>query len=307
MKIKVNLTWIKRNLVLFIFLPVIVALTVLTVMAQRKAATRETQIDGEVQAKQAELNTILGTKPYPSRENIEVVRRDSEQLSQSYQTMLQAASRGTIVVPEFGRPVEFAEVMVKTIQRLRATAVGQGVVLPPLDQFYFGFGQYRSALPGQGIPRDKVDEMRQLLTTLSKQLLVIERLGQLLMTNHVQRIEVIRRVEVEPSQGGPDAMMDAQIVSDPNALYNTMPFELEFAGDADSVRGFLNSLSQSEWFFAVRLVKVDVEVIPASTGTVDPVTGRLDTSTATPGGSRLKALMRIDLVEFPAAKPIPSA
>ena len=82
---------------------------------------------------------------------------------------------------------------------------------------------------------------------------------ELLINNHVEEIKQVRRVEVEPaaeggmSRAGGDSL-DLTINEDPKALYRTLPFEFQFNCSTEALRNFLNALSQSDWFFAVRRI-----------------------------------------------------
>ncbi len=137
------------------------------------------------------------------------------------------------------------------------------------------------------------------MTLLVKQLRAIEKISTLLIESHVDDINVIRRSEVEPT-GGPDTL-DVPIVNDPNALYQVLPFEFQFDCTPEALRDFLNGVTKSDWFFAVRKVQVTGESPPPDKAPAPPTGGAAAAATlSTPKRTRLSVVVRIDLIEFPS-------
>jgi len=95
---------------------------------------------------------------------------------------------------------------------------------------------------------------KRVVDVIGEQLRAIEKISTLLIESRVDDINQIRRSEVEPSNG-PDTL-DVPIVNDPKALYQTLPFEFQFHCTPEALRSFLNSLTKSDWFFAVRKVQL---------------------------------------------------
>jgi hypothetical protein len=138
---------------------------------------------------------------------------------------------------------------------------------------------------------------------LVKQLRAIEQISMLLIANRVDEINQIHRSEVEPGTG--TEVFDLPISNDPKSLYQVLPFEFQFTCTGEAFRAFLNSLTRSEWFFAVRQVKVVGEAPPV--GAIAPPGG---SAAATPPPAptapkpvRLSVTMRIDLIEFSSNQP----
>ena len=131
-------------------------------------------------------------------------------------------------------------------------------------------------------------------------MLVVDKLAGLLIQSKVDGITHIHRTEVEPGPTSTDALA-VPISDDPKALYKTYPFELEFTCDTDSLRAFLNGLTQSDWFFAVRSVKVD-SASAVSTGTSPAPAATRGSEPAAPlrptEHRLLNVIVRVDLVEF---------
>jgi hypothetical protein len=287
-----NVKWIKQNLNVVLAVSAFVVLLIAAIWLQQRASGQRTQIEAALDEQAAQLRRLLSAKPFPSRENIEVLRQDYERLAQQYQALTQAVSRSSIQVPEL-RPVTFSQQLTKTLDRLARDAKNAHVATPP--DFAFGFSRYVQALPARNLPEA---EQKRVLGLLYKQLAVIEKLSELLFSNRVLGIAQIRRVEVEPGSASPEAL-DATITTDPNALYQTLPFEFEFTCNTGTLRAFLNSLSQSDWFFAVRTLKVESEKGAGGGGTTGDKPQPAD-------GGKLLVTARISLVEFPAAAQPPA-
>jgi hypothetical protein len=145
-----------------------------------------------------------------------------------------------------------------------------------------------------------------VLEQLTKQLQAIEKLSELLIESRVDEISQIQRAEVEPGAPSTDAF-NVPISTDPTGQYETLPFEFRFASTTPALRTFLNKLSQSEWFFAVRYVQVTGET-PSGTASDQGGPGSASASGTAASQRRapLRVTARIDLVEFapkPEAKP----
>jgi hypothetical protein len=98
--------------------------------------------------------------------------------------------------------------------------------------------------------------------------------------------------------------MEIPASNNPKGLYEMLPFEFRFLGTTDALRKFLNSLSQSDWFFAVRSVQVAGEQ-PAGMAGGGETAGSADTTGAAKR-TVLNVIVRVDLIEFPqqpVAKP----
>jgi hypothetical protein len=283
-----NVKWIKQNLAVVIAVGVFVLLLAGAIWLQLQTSARGTELEAELAGQRARLQGLLSAKPFPARENIDVIRRDYDRLSQQYQALTQAVSRSSIQVPDL-RPVTFSQQLTKTLDRLAKDAGNARVTVP--SPFAYGFSRYVTTLPASNLPEA---EQKRMLGLLYKQLLVVEKLSELLFNSHVQEIKAIRRVEVEPGTASPDAL-DATIMNDPKVLHQTLPFEFEFVCSTETLRAFLNSLSQSDLFFAIRTLKVD-------TGST---TGGGQPSVKATEGGKLVVTARISLVEFPSATQKP--
>ena len=143
------------------------------------------------------------------------------------------------------------------------------------------------------------EDTKRVVTLLVKQLRAIEKISTLLIESHVDDIDQIRRSEVEPTSGSDT--LDVPIGNDPKVLYQTLPFEFQFHCTSEALRDFLNSLTKSDWFFAVRKVQVIGEPPPpAEKPAAAPPGGTpVPAVVSAPKRTRLVVTVRVDLIEFP--------
>src|ERR1043166_5940118 len=300
-----NLRWLKQNLVVVIFLGAAALFTGVIVVCERQAAARKQEIEAELEGQHQQLDMIRKGNPPPSPENLQTLKRDREQLQQLYKTLQNEIGQSAVEPPKMQREIEFAQLMRETVKGLEAEAAKNHVKTP--DAFAYGFSRYVTTFPCRNPPA-KPEDCQKLLGLLGKQLLVIEKLGKLAITNGVDDIVAIRRTEVEPGGTSTDALA-VPLGLDPKALYHTYPFEIQFACNSKALQNFLNNLSRSDWFFAVKTLTVSTEAVtPASAPTTESgrtagtVAAAADKPTET---RRLMVTARIDLIEFPGAETKP--
>jgi hypothetical protein len=283
-----NARWLKRNLGSLVF--VIAFFTVLGLLLWwlGGARTKRRQIEAELQAQQDRLSLLEGRNPFPSTENIQIYRDDQKRLHHFQQTLHAVMTNSFSLPPEveIRTVIEFTEQMPKRTEALGNLARQAGVRLP--ESFNFGFERYATTIPCRNPPASG-DECVRVLGLLSKQLLVIERLTTLMVSNSVDEIVSIRRTDVEPAAGTEDATLP--ISRDGRAECVITPFELQFACSAEALQGFVNALTRDPWLFAIRNLKIDV---PG--GTVDAGTLRAGER------RRLSVTTRVDLLEFQKAR-----
>jgi hypothetical protein len=183
------------------------------------------------------------------------------------------------------------------LAKLRQAAEAAKVKI--VEGFAFGFSRYAGTPPAIPARNLSEEDTKRVVTLLVKQLRAIEKISSLLIESHVDDITQIRRSEVE-SGGGSDAL-DVPIVNDPRALYETLPFEFQFRCTPEALRDFLNSLTKSDWFFAVRRVQVVGEPPPPpeKSGAASPGGAPVPPVVSAPTRTHLAVTVRIDLIEFP--------
>lgn len=297
-----NAKWLKQNAIMIGFGAGFLILLGGEIWLQQMASAKRSEVDANLAEQQSQLDHFGTMKPAPSRENIAIVKKDREEVEGLYSNLLATVGRSKIETQPDLRPVGFLQLMASSFNRLRQAADTR----PPVklqDGFAFGFGRYAgppATLPARNLAPD---DAKRVLGLLVQQLAAIEQISTMLITNHVDEITQIRRAEVEPGGAGESA--DLVISDDPKALYHVLPFEFQFTCNSDALRGFLNSLTQSKWFFVVRRLDIAGEA---------PATEKSPTSTAGRGApevpptptllkrASLKVTARIDLIEFPNTK-----
>jgi len=304
-----NTRWLKQNLVIVIGLGVALLFIGVTVYFERQAASSKEQIESELAEQKQQLEQLRRGNPVPpSQDNLQSLKRDREQLQELYKNLQETVGHSTVEPPKMKDEIEFGQLMRETIARLSDLAAKNHVRIP--DGFAFGFSRYgpQSPFPCRNPPA-KPEECQRLLALLTKQLLVIEKLTGLAVDSGVDEIVAIKRPEVESSAGagGNADALAAAIEQEPKALYHTYPFEIQFACGAKALQSFLNTLSKSDWFFAVKSLKIDTESSTGgSTATTSyaPPRGPSPTSPTIPSEKatevrRLLVTVRIALIEFP--------
>jgi len=235
------------------------------------------------------------------------MKQDREQIDNLYSNLLAAVSQSQVRTQEVMRPVGFLQLMASKFSHLRSSADTTGVKLP--EGFAFGFSRYAGVPPTLPARNLSDDETKQVLEQLTKQLSAIEKLSELLIESHVDELSQIQRTEVEPGAPGTDTL-NVPIATDAKGLYESLPFEFRFVCTTTALRTFLNKLSQSEWFFAVRYIQVTGET-PSSTTSDQPASGPGPTAAAGASAGTRRGLLhvtaRVDLVEFPTKPPPGSA
>ena len=139
------------------------------------------------------------------------------------------------------------------VTRLNAAAKLHGVTVPP--NFYYSFSRYLNTNPG--------DEKTVVLT---KQLLGIEEIANILINAPVKGIQTVRRTyEEDESSGNTNGTnasrtdkdgLGGHAMSTGDGTYTDYPFEIEFEATSDTLRKVVNDLLQSPYVFVIRIVTI---------------------------------------------------
>ena len=297
-----NLRWFRNHLISLIGGTVFIVLLAGMIWFLHDAYTQQDSVLEELSAQNSSLEGLRGEKTFPSKENIELLKQDRGNIQKLYDDMRESATHPPLHGPELIRDVDFRKFQEATINRLAKAAAAQSIRAPEM----FGFSRYDANFPCRN-PRAADDECRHLLALLSKQLVTVEKLVNLMITNKVEEILAIRRTEVEPGEISADAL-NVPINNNSNSLYQTYPFELQFVCDTPVLRDLLNGLMQTDGLFVIRALKIDSTAVrlksldmPSEPGAPTAV------KPAEPAGEvrtrRLNVTLRVDLVEFAAANP----
>ena len=291
-----NVKWLKQHALVVAFVAAFVIVLGVVIWLQQQASGKKAEIDAALEEQMSQLSHLLQTKPAPTAPNIDILKQDRVQVDHLYQELLASVAHNRIQAPPDLRPVAFLQMMASQLAKSRQAADAAGVKI--VDGFAFGFSRYAGTPPTIPARNLSEEETKRVVTLLVKQLRAIEKITSLLIESHADDITQIRRSEVE-SSGGTDTL-DVPVVSDPKALYQTLPFEFQFHCTPEALRDFLNSLTKSDWFFAVRKVQVAGEPPPAEKSVATPPGGApVPAVVSAPKRTHLAVTVRVDLIEFP--------
>jgi len=297
-----NTKWLKDNALLLGLVAAFLIVIGVLVWLQQKAAGKVQEMDSSLAEQLSQYNHLREMKPPPTPENINILKQNRQDLERLYDDLLAKVGSSQIQTQQVAQPGEFLQLLASKFANLRQTLKTSGVKAP--EGFAFGFSRYIGGVGAAPSPPAKglsPQETTNVLTQLSRQLDAIEKISDLLIKSRPDEITQVRRAEVDPGSLSADAL---DIPVSNKGLYEVMPFEFRFAGTTDSLRNFLNSLSKSDWFFAVRSVQAAGEQ-PTTPGVGE--TGGPAPTAAEAGGLGKKMLVnvivRIDLIEFPPRPP----
>lgn len=285
-----NLKWLRQNLALVVGATVFVLLLAGVLWKSHQTSARHQQVQQELETERKRIAAARSSRPFPSRENLEAVRRDKDALRQSYKKLLTTLGRAPLEQSAL-EPVAFSQLLAQKLGGLRKQALVDGVTVS--ENFAFGFSRYVGTLPCHQIKN--MDERRQIMRLLGQQLRVIESLSSLLMSNRVSELRSIRRVEVEPGAASADAL-SSPLTKDARGLYDIMPFEIQFASGAESLRQVLNALTEAPTLFIVRRLAVNVEDAAGVSGAAAPTGAAAGAETAK--RTQLAVTLAVDFAEL---------
>ena len=252
------------------------------------------------------------------QDNINLLK---SQLAPLIQTKLMAKENKLYSIDKLD-PVTWKHNLDDKVKELTAAASVHGVKLPA--NFYFTFADYLNANPNENQTE-----------ILSKQLLAIDLLSNILFNAPVQSITDLQRTYEEDSKGGGGAAAPETGASaaggrlgglsylSEGGAYRVYPYAFEVETTTTGFHKIMNDLVQSPYIFVVRDVKV-LNTHPNSptpaeldkmAGTAapsmtlsDPGTVAAATSTKGPqylfGNSTLHVKVRVDLIEWLTPPPI---
>jgi hypothetical protein len=218
-------------------------------------------------------------------------------------------------------PVTWKHNLDDKVRELTAAAGTHGVKLP--TNFYFTFANYLNANPNE----DQTE-------VLSKQMLAIDQLSNILINAPVQSIIDLQRTYEEESKGGgggsgaptgsaAGGKLGGYSYLSEGGAYRVYPFAFEVETTTTGFRTIMNELIKSPYIFVVRAVTVQ-NTHPASPhpADLDKMAGSNDVnvtladpghvaatvSTKGPqylfGNSTLQVKVRVDLIEWLAPAPV---
>lgn len=242
--------WIKDNLLAVILLGMFVLLMGGMLWLQQQANAKRAELESSLQSQMAEYKQLSATKPVPARDNLEILQANQKLTKEKFEQLLAAVGRGGVVnVATNLTDIQFATMLRQAQRKLNQAATNANIEVPP--NFAWGFSSYEKTKPK---PAEAVP--------LGRQLLIVEKLADILIASKVEQIrEVHRAPALEGEAVGTDALPNEVPFKDPDGTYETMPVELQLACTAAQLRQLLNALSTSEWFFLVQKLDISSETL----------------------------------------------
>ena len=297
--------WVKHNPIVIVCICVFVVLSTAGGWFVQNAMRKLGGVEDSLREKHDQLEQMRGSKPYPSEENVALLQKDRQRITEQYEALCAAVGKSEVSLPDKLDPFFFQQSLYQKWGQLQQSAMNAGVKLP--DKFTFGFSRYLDSAPCTDA---KGDDCTRRLRLLMKQLLAVEKITDLLISNNVEDIRSVRCAEVEPKPGldtlGPVADRE------PSSLYETLPFEFQFGCSTTSLREVLNGLSHSDSLFVIRSLTASTEMAEISAPTSSAANPLFVSSSerslaaassqATTGRRRLVVTIRLDLAEFPQSR-----
>jgi hypothetical protein len=302
-----NTRWLKQNSLLVAFAVAFVA--VFGYVGWRLWGQYGTyqQIQASLDEKLAQLEQLQNNDPTPTDNNVTFADENHKRLQQAQRGLLELAVRTGALPPlKFATNIEFAQHLRKTLANLEDRTEKAKIVIP--KDFRFGFKRYAATVPDRKVTPRQLEQ-------LGKQLLVVQKLTNLMIKSGVEEIETIKRVEIEPLRGGAalseDALPDS-LTTHPQEHYVSMPFELQLACGATNLQTLINGIATADTLFITRLVSLEQEVLQKKTDTAEAplplpgmteggAAGATETKPAEPSAPdrppRLRVKIRLDFIE----------
>jgi hypothetical protein len=229
---------------------------------------RYAEVDRQLKSQMQRHKELVSRDPYPSTENVELARRNYEELTQ-YADKLRTALQKEQIEPKQLEKADFPPLVERTLRQLWAAASASKVTFP--EGFAFGFKKYiEGELPSRpNIPR------------LVVQLNTVNRLCRMLFDAKITKLTDLQRQEFdmdneEPEEEVVDARsrrrgrrgsraQEQEEEKDPTAaketeLYSAETFQISFTCREMALWDLLNEMARSKLFVIVTKLEVNGEL-----------------------------------------------
>jgi len=209
----------------------------------------------DVQAANDDFQKYSSKQPYlPTEQSVKVLQHNNELTQQQLDPLVKKyfLAEGN-KLPKIGNvdTVEWKHQLDDTVTKLNAAAKVRGIKVP--KDYYYGFSRYLSQAPSE-----------EDTEVLSKQLLAIEQMVNILLGAPVNAITHIRRTAEENGLPNDMESKTGDYISGHSAevaggIYTAYPFEIDFDTTTDPFRKVVEDLMQSPYIFVIRSVSVQNE------------------------------------------------
>jgi len=206
------------------------------------------------------VNRLASTSPYPSREMIEKIKRDTAAVK-AFTTNAETLFRYE-KPPRMGSQ-QFKVHLINTLVAMQSQATNYNVILPPNFNFTF-----KHLLPMPNLLPYSVEP-------LSIQLRDIQEIAQILFESRVHSINSFAREPAYPREpGGAVLMYDVATrtnLTTDKAIFTSTPYRFTFTGFTTELTEVLNRFARAKRFYVVKKIEVagtrsaDVQAIRART------------------------------------------
>ncbi|MGF1677925.1 MAG: hypothetical protein ACFCUX_01895 [Candidatus Methylacidiphilales bacterium] len=250
---------------------------------------------------ETQLTGISSRGIFPSRKNLEMMKKQNEDLRDLLDPLENKLRDGLSVFQEVtgegGRGLaanEWKRQLGSKRDEVISRAEENNVKLP--EGFYLGFKRYRTLNPSE----DKTLE-------LGVQLQALYMISMAAIKAKVASIEEIKRVMVEDGRtDGDGEALAAQTAKGPENLYTIYPFEVTLRTSPSGMARLINEITESPLFMVIRFVDVENEKtsVPRRTEVTSQQTTGAPEKLIVPivGQELVKATLRVDLLYWNADK-----
>jgi hypothetical protein len=246
--------WIKRNLVLVI--SGVVSLVVIGAAGFYLYSRWSANADktAEFEAKKQAYQALLSKDPYPSKENLEAIKKAEESASAILKEFNQFFA--PVEVPAIKTPGEFKAFLEESIYALSQKAASSSITIP--TNYNFSFSAQRSLMT-----------FDTNLTSVAEELVHVTTLCSILFDSRISELVRIRRAPVTTNDTGALGTYPSDYLGNRQAKTNeyafVLPYELVFKSSSAELGTILDRLARATNGFLVKMVKVE----PAESATED--------------------------------------
>jgi hypothetical protein len=241
----------------------------------------------------SELHALQNRVPFPSDENLGVLKGSLEDYTARISGLRQQMAKMEQPLPENFTPQQFQDALRAAVNETKEKAAAAGVELP--ENFYLGFNEYQTQVPPE-----------KATPYLERQFQVIRTLVNRLIDFKVQSIDSLDRkpLSQESASGSQPAAAQPGQKTAAEPVVERFPFDLSFTAEQGKFRVAFNSLLGSDHFLVVRWLRLqnsspNPPARGGDAGTAPPTTVGTDTPAPDAGaaGSNLQVILGREVVQ----------
>lgn len=241
-----------------------------------RSLVRYQEQDEKLTQLQRQLDQIYAADVFPSDENIEQIRQNTEQVDRWFNLLAETMAEGNINHDERS-PSRFVGLLDRVRGRLSEQATEKNIELALTETGAFAFGFERYTNTGRLPTPDDVPR-------LVDQLMIVNRLGRIVFGSNIDRLLLIERevfedaaqqvapVQPEPTRRGnrrrpsnrekarPEPAQRVPGVMSEGDWYATYRFSLEFEARESSLKAILNQFAVSKMYIVINSMELEKDI-----------------------------------------------